>query len=29
MDLDALFVADSALYGAESLTRMSDLKWLT
>jgi transposase len=29
VDLDALFVADSALYSADSLKRMSDLKWLT
>lgn len=29
MDLDPLFVADSALYSADSLGRMSDLKWLT
>ncbi len=29
VDLDTLFVADSALYSADSLTRMSDLKWLT
>src|SRR5215213_1468255 len=29
VDLDTLFVADSALYGADSLGRMSDLKWLT
>ncbi|MCA1838168.1 MAG: IS1634 family transposase [Gemmatimonadaceae bacterium] len=29
VDLDALFVADSALYSADSLKQMSDLKWLT
>jgi transposase len=29
VDLDALFVADSAFYSADSLKRMSDLKWLT
>jgi transposase len=29
VDLDVLFVADSALYSADSLKQMSDLKWLT
>lgn len=29
VDLDTLFVADSVLYGAESLHAMGDLKWLT
>jgi transposase len=29
LDLDALFVADSALYSADNLERMSALKWLT
>jgi transposase len=29
LDLDALFVADSALYSAENLQAMRDLKWLT
>jgi transposase len=29
VDLDTLFVADGALYSADSLERMSDLKWLT
>ncbi len=29
VDLDALFVADSALYSADSLKQMSDLQWLT
>jgi transposase len=29
VDLDVLFVADSALYSADNLKQMSDLKWLT
>lgn len=29
VDLETLFVADSALYSADSLKRMSDLQWLT
>ena len=29
VDLDTLFVADSALYSADSLRRMGDLRWLT
>jgi transposase len=28
MDLDALFVADSALYGAQSLVSLGELRWL-
>lgn len=28
MDLDALFVADSALYGAQSLASLGELRWL-